>query len=564
VLTYGGAPLLTLPVELAAWVSANISPKDVYDFERLNWPGKNLTGLSFPGTARMRPVVPNTLYWPTGASRWAVGYFFVSAQQLQDIHQQLQYAYQSLPFVMGDNAHAPITTNLWMLPPRPLGQAGDAANGLYLLTLVDDRYWWWFNSTGNLTINPGTTTWENLYQSLGTQLGLIIQADPIDPAYLTPSQSLQSLYEYVPLVLDAVAYNVGQRIVRDYDGTVRAQLVGNAQTVLETNIISFGFPKGGGTMPVFSAYGLDDAPEVLPATVQVVFPASGSGSSASGTYAVSVALASLGLSTIGSQGAPFTKVFHDGRAAVFTGPTYPTNQAELQALVKQIATDWYQFQASPLDIKYSGIIPWQLEGLSDSIEWSYRETPRELTTRIQRPPWNDLAQELLHGGKNAAADIETYKARTTSTISALSGTTAGSGTVQIYQLDPGTGALTATSDPPFTAWNNSTSTIATNMFVELVREPTSEKYFIVAPGSGSALKLINQPSTIVDLACTILESDDDDLITFANISAGNDKLVINGLTIDLTVVTSVVCDNTGLHVGANVMHFKKGILISVT
>ncbi len=397
ILTYAGLPLSTPPADLMAWVANNISTKDVFDFERMDWPGKNLEGFAFPGMIRQRPIVPHTLFWPRGAKRFAVGYFFASAQTVARIRAYLGGSYQSLRLVMQDDLRPAIQTNLWVLPPRPLGTVG---NGLYLLTLVDDRYWWWFVSA-SLTITANTTTWADLFGQIGTALGLTIQFDTIPSAYLKPSSGLTVNYEYLPIMLDAISYNVGQRIVRGLDGTVYSNNPVNGQNAVARNLTYYSVPKAGGALQVVNTGGLPfgtaDAPAVLPATVQMTFPATGSGAPVSGVYAASATLASLNLTDLGIVGAPFVKVVHNSNTATFSGGMSPTNGSDLQILVNQFATDWYRFQASPLDVKYNGIIPWTPESLSESIEWMYSATPREMSTRIQRPAWNDLTEELDNG-----------------------------------------------------------------------------------------------------------------------------------------------------------------------
>jgi hypothetical protein len=234
-LSYGGVQLCLPPADVTLWVARNISTSHVYDFEQAKWPGKNLTGFSFPGMTRSRPVVPNTLWWPTGASRWAVGYFFATTNEMQAILSQLQSGYTSLPFLMstdndlgprnatGTTLLAQIQTNLYLLPPRPLAQIFDSIfepeNGLYLITLVDDRFFWWERSTTVfLDSNP---TWDSAIANISDALGVgSIVHDPVPAAYLVPPLDLISRYEYTPLVFDAIARSVGMRVVRNLDGSV--------------------------------------------------------------------------------------------------------------------------------------------------------------------------------------------------------------------------------------------------------------------------------------------------------------------------------------------------------
>jgi hypothetical protein len=234
-LSYAGIDLIIPTAELAAWIEANISPSDVYEFAYRAWPGINLTGMAFPEWMGRRPVKLNTLYWPTGASRWAVGHFLCSEQQLALIRPQLLTTTTDTspitktapaPLIIKSEPFTPATTVgtlMWMLPPRPLAQIV-GLNGFYLITLVDDRYYWWSISTGKLQITEGTTLWVTLFQSLVDAIEAVFPAsfgtsDPFPDVYLKPSREFTVPYEVMPIVLDAVLYNVGLRLVRKLGGS---------------------------------------------------------------------------------------------------------------------------------------------------------------------------------------------------------------------------------------------------------------------------------------------------------------------------------------------------------
>ena len=82
----------------------------------------------------------------------------------------------------------------------------------YLCTFVDQRFFWWARNTGSLTVNEGTTTWDDLYSSMGTALEVTINQDPVVAAYGKPSSQVNLQYEPVPQWLDTIAQNVGQRV----------------------------------------------------------------------------------------------------------------------------------------------------------------------------------------------------------------------------------------------------------------------------------------------------------------------------------------------------------------
>lgn len=90
-----------------------------------------------------------------------------------------------------------------------------------------------------------------------------------------------------------------------------------------------------------------------------------------------------------------TKTFHSNARANFVSPgSTPTNATEIANLAKRIARDFYLYRLGYLDRKYPNILAWDMEGLSDCVEWVYRLD--EVSTRVQRPSWNDLTEELGH------------------------------------------------------------------------------------------------------------------------------------------------------------------------
>jgi hypothetical protein len=417
VLSYAGVPLLVPTPEMAGWVAANLDPSALWEFQSLAWPGHrrilHWTHTPAPPPPRVRLGV---LRWPRGASRFAVFHGLATDAQLDLIRPQLQgpSLFLPAPFVMSwDDAALPLAgvtrevasveTLLYMLPPRPLQQIADRLPGrrdLYLITLVDERYFWWYKTTF-IPVTAGTTTWAQLYTAIGDALGVAIEVDPVELAYLTPPAGLAAAYEYLPLLLDAVAFNVGHRVTRALDGTVRAEAPLAAADRADGNatlLLSARSRQAGGEIHLSPlrpwADGLTDLPAVLPDAVRVVFR---SGDSATADrYVKSIDFGSLNLSDLPNtlprhEG---TKTFHDTATATFSGGS-ATNQTALDDLTEQVARDYYRWAAYGLiDVKYRGVVPWDPDGAHDCVEWTY--LPGEVSTRIIRPPWNDLTQELRH------------------------------------------------------------------------------------------------------------------------------------------------------------------------
>jgi hypothetical protein len=396
--SYAGVYLPDATAEAAAWVEANISLRDVCEFERWAWPGKNRLGWAFHGFTPDRPIRLGSLFWPTGALRWAVASYLVADDQLTAIRAAVYSGgqYQTAPLVIDGGENPPISPAMWMLPTRPLQRIFDEQQ-FWLLTLVDDRYFWQVRSTKALGITEGTTTWDDLYTALTSLLRINLTWDAINPAYLVPSASLMAQYEQAPLLLDAVAYNVGQRIVRNLNGTVNAYNVLTSQSLLNNDVQIWARKWAGGEFDLTNLTPTDQ-PGVLPESVTITFPKVITGMTVDpAVLAVEVKLRDLGLPDFGTVvQVGNSKFYHDTLAALYPVTAgIVSNLSDLQALVDQFATDWYRYQISALDVKLDGIVPWTPEGLSDSIEWLWRQG--DMSTRIQRPPFNDLVEELSHG-----------------------------------------------------------------------------------------------------------------------------------------------------------------------
>lgn len=90
-----------------------------------------------------------------------------------------------------------------------------------------------------------------------------------------------------------------------------------------------------------------------------------------------------------------TAIFHDTACALFSaGGTTPSNQSALDALAKQIATDYFDYRSQSYDIVYNGVAAVPPNGLVDLLEVCYG--PEDLTTRIQSQPFNGEPEELQH------------------------------------------------------------------------------------------------------------------------------------------------------------------------
>jgi hypothetical protein len=396
-ISYGGVFLPSPTADDVARVRAAVDPARLWEFElRLAPPPPAASGTALPARSWLPgPVELGRLTWPYGAARWAFAHYLCDSASLSIIRAAAYAggALAPLPLVLDDGTRS-VTTSLYLLPARPLDQC-DSGPGFHLLTLVDARYFWWFQAAV-ITITEGTTAWADLYGAVGSALGVTINYDQIPTAYLKPPAALAVSYGPLSLLLDAVADSVGQRIVRRLDGTVLARNAVNGAAQLSANL-GAGWPKrAGGTMALQSG-AANDLGAVLPASVTVAFPRADAAVPATPDHPVAVTLASLALpEAAGVTGFSGSRPVRS--SALYGG----ANATELATLATQIATDWYRFQLGRHDVAYNFVAPWVPDSLTDVLEFT--DLDGEWQTRAVRGVWDDWPVQLYHLSSAGSAD----------------------------------------------------------------------------------------------------------------------------------------------------------------
>jgi hypothetical protein len=294
-----------------------------------------------------------------------------------------------------------VVTDMFFLPPRPLqdlGAEGDA-NGLFLLTLVDDRYFWWYSNVDQFTFVLGTTTWLDLLNVCLTSIGnpnSII--DPIPAAYGTPAAGVIDPFSTTANAFDYLAYLVGARVTRQLDGTIWVQRPESAIVQDDFNVTQISSQHAGG------AFGWASPPDqptdldgLIPTNVQLLFPETVDGSPSPLLLPVQVTTSSLALDQLTdvTPNGHTKSFFYPTLAVIVTGTT--TNLTALTTLAEQFAGDWLQWQLGDLDLVVNRLSPWVPTGYDQSIDWDYSkdETQRSaLTVRIQRGQFNDIIESI--------------------------------------------------------------------------------------------------------------------------------------------------------------------------
>lgn len=424
------------------------------------WPGPRFSQLGLADPLATPDLQFGDYFYPVGASRWSIACALAAPDDVAAITKLVWPGTGSSVntglfkiYRPTDDTDAAVQTYLTLLPPVPIVQT-DTGTQAYLLTFVDERYFWhqWQNA-GIVTCTGATATWTGLINQLATQLGITIAFTTPDAAYGVPEpdSALYTNYESPAVLLDAAAANVGCAVVRNFDGTYKLQAYADALAAATANRPANLSDVLGGPAFTTPASGSVDAYRAqLPNAVTLVLPkwVDGRGyyeptdlrthvtDSYGAVYAITTTLASLGAPYSSCQSFAGAKVLHSTYKARFTASSdaAPNNLTACQALAARLAKDYYDGRLTWLDETFAGIRAWTPEGASDVL-YSWRDG---VTTRIMAPPFNSGQAEFQHG------------------IAAVSGMTAVTMVERVCQHPSSQVSLSSTDHYAFPTLNDST------------------------------------------------------------------------------------------------------------
>lgn len=441
-MSYAGVDLPLVDAGLAEWIEKNISPAFAHEFD----PGvddNQMACLPIPEEYEPPPVRVGELYWPTGASRWGVFHTVVNGDQLAQLRTALSTGSQYGPanLVMDDARVDSVGTpkgtitavGMTMLPPKPLsGQFPEVTqltlaandyrelNKLWLVTLVDDRFWWWFKQPTDGELNPHTDTdgtWSDYVGLIFTALGIAAPSFSAS-GYPLPKDRWHLFHRPLPLVLDAVATAIGLKVVRKLDGTVLLQswpqaLVQARDVLMPRQYAPADLITGqkdlGNTDMGRLAGGLIDYEDLrrsVPATGRVVW------SDADNASFYDHSLTSLAIGeyiAFGGRTGELAVIRIDNLNGAENTATTAT-----PSIWNQAARDWFGWRLANWDVTFGGVAQWDGCGWQDAVIWS--QSASEIFTRVTKPPY------VLGAGRGMCTDgigSEFFFAK----ITGISGTT---------------------------------------------------------------------------------------------------------------------------------------------
>jgi hypothetical protein len=320
--------------------------------------GLGLPRINYPDLPRGRL---NSIIWPSGASRWARAYFVVTGEVKDKIVKAAggEGNANTIPLKFGETN--PISTSMYLLPPRPLSSQGtDEADSdqLWVIPLVDVRFVHQFFNVSDNPLSRGDS-WL-AFSTVLTQYDF----EDADSKYLKPDwNELARPFANQALLADAMASSIGQRIRLAF-GTDASCQGNGSDTDLEALKKNFTI-----SAKIIAGNSFTEENSLQPDYVRVVFRKFDNAYPAcSGVYSYQNA-APQGNPTIGNNTELI--IFSTAYADFSTGGPSPDNDTILSDLAKKISDDYYAWSGQLYDYTFAGIVPWTPTGYDNFIEFRF-------------------------------------------------------------------------------------------------------------------------------------------------------------------------------------------------
>ena len=399
---------------------------------------ENNIGLPLVNWPMPPPLSVGALYWPcTGATRWAEGLFLCNGQAKNAIDScTLAASGAKLRWDTDYNPQEnellgkPYRNSEWTMYPLAFRRVSGCREGetydpdkllvaadaddydLYLLHLVDQRYWWQFVDAPDICEH--LTSWLDLINYLTGELGVgnlpwALPDTGVHANYGTgPHQGewMRASYNAAQL-LDAALASIGCRLIAglDYGFEISSHL-GAEQCFLD-NLGNLAHEQLAGTECT------EAWTHAMPTYVNVAFPKSRFGMLCGqcnkgddlteedcheSYHVIDHAITEYLDTTVNCPVAATSKTIHiRGWADMgVCGDSYPMNNAELIILANQIASDWFGYHKRQYDFTTVGPTAWDPCGYDDCIIHKFGIEQEDGQTGVATAPsGNSTTSEVI-------------------------------------------------------------------------------------------------------------------------------------------------------------------------
>jgi len=474
-------------------------------------------GFPLPNYERVRRVKLNSLYWPTGASRWSVGHFLASTSQKNQIVSNLDWGETSattlswlnversgwLEFGEPGYGSPRVMVKMFLLPPRPItvrmlsepeyraptapgdddasGRApgdwdkwnprrprwvdpgGDTTppptppppddpnvvgDGLWIMPIVDVRYYWQFFSVGEDWRPPssGAQNWTDAIRRIADKLSVIIGHTDIETAYGEVDTQFAKGTEFhnAAYILDGLAWCLDRRLVhqwrdmgmeestrpsgtstpqsqwvsREFELLTHDQSRDREQENLTRQSTIIGQPSAHrgvatfrGAMVAgddFSSSHRDYPGAVVPQHLRIVFRRCNGGLMTDPPDHFVKTYNAVDFTSVNMNEPPYVywgteKIIRTQAIASFpsTADGTPSNATDVNALGQQLADQYFESLLIKHDYKFASVQFWSETGYDDHVEYNFGHRRRhggqyEAETRVAGPTYNFGVEEMFH------------------------------------------------------------------------------------------------------------------------------------------------------------------------
>lgn len=410
--------------------------------------------VGLPNYPPLPQLLLNTLYVPTGAVRWSVGLFLATTAQknaaialagtagatlaMSAPHENAMLSKQGGGIFFADEISGggyavddsagfidtlgEVAAHMYLLPPRPVA---DSSSGLWILPLVDQRYYWQFRSVDEIDDNTFDSL--SILQFLGQKLGATLYSRSLVSGGPVATSNFDARhYQNAAVLLEAASRAMSARVTWAWwTGKNIYNLVTPSESQFLSGDRAFGsdespdgiattFPRTAGGQATWksSSSTLRDGnlAAITPASVAVVFQKKvGAYTQEGEIYAVTKAAS--GYTSNGSVAGTKHVIFALSYTADFANDaaSTPDNASALDSIADNLATAYYRGIALNEDITYAGIFPLRQHYGDDCVEYVHGQLRSDGTyavmTRVRTLGHNVTESDLF--GVPAAAEHET-------------------------------------------------------------------------------------------------------------------------------------------------------------